>query len=605
MNAPIQFRTARPEDGPALWRIAAESGVLDVNSPYHYTLLCSSHGDTCVVAELGDDVVGYITGFRPPRQAGVVFVWQIGVAAAARGQGVGRRLLDFLVDQPGCRGCDVLETTITPSNEASQGLFRSFARHRGAEVTVTKAHFGSAVLSPEPEREEHEAEDLYRIGPLHAAEAPGDALAVIEEVESEVRSYCRSFPTVFTRARGSHLVDQGGEDYLDFFAGAGALNYGHNPPELIAAAQRYLGEGGVLHGLDMATTAKARFLERFRDLILAPRGLGYKVQFPGPTGTNAVESALKLARKVTGREGVIAFTNAFHGMTLGSLAVTGNHFKRAGAGVPLDNATSMPYANFLGQDVESLDVLEAYLGGSSSGVDQPAAVIVETVQGEGGLNAASAEWLRRLERVCRRHEVLLIVDDIQAGCGRTGHFFSFEAAGIEPDMVTLSKSISGCGLPMALVLMRPEHDVWAPGEHNGTFRGNNLAFVTATEALERYWATPEFAGDVRRKGELVTRRLDALVVTYAELEPERRGRGLMQGLALPPTGLAGRVAQACFERKLILETSGPEDEVLKLLPPLTTPIEELERGLDIIDEAVAAAVAGANAEATEQAEVGA
>ncbi|MGH3910247.1 MAG: diaminobutyrate--2-oxoglutarate transaminase, partial [Pseudonocardiaceae bacterium] len=312
-------------------------------------------------------------------------------------------------------------------------------------------------------------------------------MSIFETLESQVRSYCRGWPVVFDRATGSWMYDEEGKPYLDFFAGAGALNYGHNHPELKRALIEYLERDGVTHGLDMTTVAKRIFLERFQQVVLGPRGLDYKVQFPGPTGANSVESALKLARKVTGRESIINFTNAFHGMTLGALSVTGNSMKRGGAGIPLVHATPMPYDNYLDGQTPDFLWFERLLEDSGSGLNEPAAVIVETVQGEGGLNVARFEWLKALEQLCRRHDMLLIVDDVQMGCGRTGPFFSFEPAGITPDIVSLSKSISGYGLPMALTLIRPELDVWEPGEHNGTFRGNNAAFVTATRALETFW----------------------------------------------------------------------------------------------------------------------
>ena len=306
-------------------------------------------------------------------------------------------------------------------------------------------------------------------------------------IESEVRSYCRGWPTVMDTAQGSWVTDVDGRRYLDFFGGAGALNYGHNNPALKQALIDYLTSDKIVHSLDMATVAKTDFLRTFNDVILAPRKLDYKVQFPGPTGANAVESALKLARKVTGRESIINFTNAFHGMTLGALSVTGNSMKRAGAGIPLVHATPMPYDNYFDGVTEDFHWFERVLDDSGGGLNRPAAVIVETVQGEGGVNVARAEWLQALEQLCRKRDILLIVDDVQMGCGRTGPFFSFEEAGIIPDIVTLSKSISGYGLPMALTLFRRDLDVWTPGEHNGTFRGHNPAFITATKALETYW----------------------------------------------------------------------------------------------------------------------
>ena len=413
------------------------------------------------------------------------------------------------------------------------------------------------------------------------------------QLESEVRSYCRSFPVVFSKAEGSWLTDENGERYLDFFAGAGVLNYGHNNPRLKTALIEYLQANGIVHSLDMYTVAKRNFLERFNEVILKPRDLEYRVQFPGPTGTNAVESAVKLARKVTGRESVIAFTNAFHGMTLGSLALSGNQFKRAGAGVPLSNATPMPFAGYLGEDGDTLAYLEAVLDDAGSGVDKPAAIVLETVQAEGGINVASMDWLQRVARIAKAHDVLLIVDDIQVGCGRTGGFFSFEEAGIKPDMVTLSKSLSGYGLPLAVVLIRPDLDQWEPGEHNGTFRGHNPAFVTGAAALD-FWKDETLRGETLRKADIVRKHLDHIAQGHDQIT-EVRGRGLIQGLAFSAKDAANQVSAAAFQRGLVVETAGAGDEVLKLLPPLTTSDEDLEKGLGIIAESVTEVLAKRNA----------
>lgn len=411
-----------------------------------------------------------------------------------------------------------------------------------------------------------------------------------ELLESEVRYYCRDFPTVFNKAIGSKLFDEQGREYLDFFSGAGTLNYGHNNPRLKRRLIEYLENDSITHSLDMATAVKREFLERFNTLILAPRRLRYKTQFCGPTGANAVEAALKLARKVTKRQTVIFFMNAYHGLSLGSLALTGNASKRASAGVPLNYTMPMPFDGDLGPGVNTLDYFEAFLENPGSGVELPAAVIVETIQAEGGVKVASFDWLRRLEVLARRHGIVLIVDDIQVGCGRTGTFFSFEDAGIRPDMVCLSKAIGGFGLPMALLLMSPELDVWQPGEHTGTFRGNNLAFATASEALEQYWHEEVFAGSIVKKSELVTKLLQELTDTHPEAQGWVRGRGLIQGLGFDVAGLAQEVARAAFERGLIVETSGARSEVLKLLPPLTIEEEELRDGLTRIGESLEVAL---------------
>lgn len=414
-------------------------------------------------------------------------------------------------------------------------------------------------------------------------------MQVFEALESEVRSYCRGWPTVFDRAVGSHLYDEKGRDYLDFFSGAGALNYGHNHPKLKAALLDYLASDRVTHSLDMYSVAKRDFLQTLNDVILKPRDLEYKIQFPGPTGTNAVESALKLARKVTGKQSVIGFTNAFHGMTLGSLAVTGNSMKREGAGVPLAYATSMPYDDYLDGRTPDFFLLERLLTDSGSGLDSPAAVIVETVQGEGGVNVASPRWLHGLAELCRREGILLIVDDVQMGCGRTGPFFSFEIADIKPDIVCLSKSIGGYGLPLALTLLRPDLDVWEPGEHNGTFRGQNPSFVTGAAALDLFWRDDTLERATAAKAQQVAEGLATIVERHADHGAAFRGRGLIWGLSFSDPDLAGQVCAAAFERGLLIETSGPEGEVVKLMPALTVSGEEIEQGLDILAESVKAA----------------
>lgn len=412
------------------------------------------------------------------------------------------------------------------------------------------------------------------------------SLDVFDRLESEVRSYIRAFPTVFATARGPYLWDVDGRRYLDFFSGAGALNYGHNPPALRAALVAYIEEDGITHALDMGTVAKARFLEQISHTLLNPRGLEYRVMFPGPTGTNAVESALKLARKVTGRQLVIGFTGGFHGMTLGALAVSSNRHKRRAAGVPLPDAVCLPFDGYLGPGVDTVDYLEERLEDEGGGLPLPAAVIYETVQGEGGLAVAGDAWVARLAALCRRHGILLIADEVQVGCGRTGPFFSFERAGVRPDIVCLSKSISGYGLPLALTLIRPDIDLWAPGEHNGTFRGNNPAFVTGAAALRAFWEGDGLTAEVDRKAELVHARLEACATALPSLGLEVRGRGLIQGLRCAVSGQAEAVCKAAFARGLVIETSGASNQVIKLLPSLTIADAALEDGLDILEESL-------------------
>ncbi|NMM28422.1 MAG: diaminobutyrate--2-oxoglutarate transaminase [Glaciimonas sp.] len=428
-------------------------------------------------------------------------------------------------------------------------------------------------------------------------------MRTFNRLESEVRGYIRSFPTIFTKAKNAVQTDENGTEYIDFLAGAGSLNYGHNNPVLKQALIDYLAGDGVVQGLDMATAAKKNFLLTFEERILKPRKMQYKMQFTGPTGTNAVEAAIKLARNVTGRQNVISFTNGFHGVTLGALSLTGNRKFRDAAGVALSDVHHAPYAGYFGQDVDTVAMLDKLIVDPSSGVDHPAAIIVETVQGEGGLNVAGLSWLKKLEQLCRRHEIMLIVDDIQAGCGRTGTFFSFEPAGIQPDMITLSKSLSGYGLPLSVVLIKPEHDVWKPGQHNGTFRGNNMAFVTAAAALKHYWSDNKFQASIDKKSQIVTAYLDKLVKTYPAAQMVRRGRGLMQGLAFKDPNLADSVITLAFQNGLIIETSGGSDEVIKLLMPLTIEPEQLLAGLDILEQALADTMSDLNASALKNTEV--
>jgi diaminobutyrate-2-oxoglutarate transaminase len=404
--------------------------------------------------------------------------------------------------------------------------------------------------------------------------------------ESAVRSYCRAWPAVFDRAAGSWIHDEGGRAYLDFFAGAGALNYGHNNPVLKAALLNYLSGDRVIHSLDMYTVAKREFLTALDEVILRPRELDYRVQFPGPGGTNAIEAALKLARKVTGRTEVISFTNGFHGMTLGALAATGNSFHRRAAGLPLAHVTPMPFDQALGAGPPDFRLLEYLLDNPGSGLDEPAAVIVETVQGEGGIRVARPEWLAGLASLCRRHGILLIVDDVQMGCGRTGPFFSFETAGIKPDVVCLSKSIGGYGLPLALTLIRADLDLWQPGEHNGTFRGINPALVTGTAALRTYWADDALERGTTAKGERVRAALAALAQSVPGTPIEPRGTGLVHCLSFEHGELAAKVCTAAFERGLLVETAGPRGEAVKLLPPLTITDAELDQGLELLADAV-------------------
>lgn len=603
----LVFRHPTPDDGERVWQLVRDCKPLDLNSTYCYLLLCSHFSDTCVVAESGDNIIGFIGAYLPPGKVGVLFVWQVAVKPAARVQGLASRMLTEILDRDICGGVNFIETTVSPSNEPSRSLFHSVAHRLDTELQEAEG-FNTGLFPGE----DHESEPLFRIGPFRrkpresaachdsisnitvipalgktladTRQLEGRAMRIFQEIESEVRGYIRAFPAVFDTAKGSLLFDERGDCYIDFFAGAGTLNYGHNHPAISSALIEYLQNNRIVHSLDKATVAKRSFLTKFRDTILAPRNLQYKVQFPGPTGTNAVETALKLARLVKKRSNIIAFTNGYHGLTMGSLAVTGNAFYRDESYGVRHNTDFLPFDGYFGPQVNTIEFLRRLLEDQSSGIDLPAAVIVETVQGEGGVHVASDEWLRGLEQICQAFDILLIVDDIQMGNGRTGTFFSFERAGIEPDMVTISKSIGG-GLPLSLLLMQPKLDQWEPGEHTGTFRGNNLAFVAATQGLT-FWENNELAESVRHKGEIMAVELESMVEAYPEAKMQLRGVGMVWGLEFADTHFASELSAVAFKNGVMIETAGAKSHVLKFLPPLVIEEHLLRKGLAIIDQSI-------------------
>lgn len=404
-------------------------------------------------------------------------------------------------------------------------------------------------------------------------------LSTFEQHESSARSYCRDFPVVFARAKGSHFYDENGRGFIDFLCGAGALNYGHNNEHAKQAVMAYMRDDNIMMSLDLHSASKRAFIDAFQSIILAPRGYDYRIQFTSPTGTSVVESAVKLARKVTGRQNIVAFTNGYHGMSGVSLSLTGSRHHRQA--VPFGPVTRVPYDGYL-DGLDSVALLRRFLEDRSSGVDLPAAVVVESVQGEGGLNVASVEWLRALRELTREHGILLVLDEVQAGCGRTGRFFSFERAGIVPDLVCLSKSIGGLGLPMAVLLIDPVHDQWRPGEDNGTFRGNNLAFVAAAEVLRRYWADEGFVQALAENERTIRNALTEIACAWPERIVGLRGLGMMQGLEFRSGDDVSALIDACFLHGLVVESCGPRGQVLKLMPALTIDRAVLREGIDII-----------------------
>lgn len=411
-------------------------------------------------------------------------------------------------------------------------------------------------------------------------------MKIFETWESEIRGYCRKYPTVFASAENARQIDENGKSYIDFFAGAGVLNFGHNNARMKRAMIAFLESNGVAQSLDMYTTVKRTFIKRFAETILIPRGMDHKMQFTGPTGTNAVEAALKLARRVTGRTCVYAFSHGFHGMTLGALACTANGYFRGAAGVPMAHVVHLPFENGPGGGVDQIRHLRCALADASSGLEAPAAVIVEPIQAEGGVNVASRAWLASVEELAHENGALLIFDDIQAGCGRTGSYFSFDGMDLSPDVICLAKGLGGYGTPIAMNLVKPEHDRhWQPGEHTGTFRGQGLSFVAGAEAVG-YFEDDTLMQEVKRKGEIIRRRLETLVPEGAGPEVAVRGKGMLQGLDVADGALAADIAATCFENGLLIGPCGTGGRVLKLIPPLTIPDDDLTEGLDIFAQTV-------------------
>ncbi|MES0200722.1 diaminobutyrate--2-oxoglutarate transaminase [Mesorhizobium sp. M0011] len=411
-------------------------------------------------------------------------------------------------------------------------------------------------------------------------------MRAFDGLESNVRLYSRSFPTFFSRARGSIMLTEDGRKLIDFLSGAGALNYGHNNHELKAAIMEYLASDAVIHGLDMATPAKLEFMETFSSVILRERDLKYRFQFTGPTGANAIEAALKLSRKVTGRQNIISFTHGYRGLGLGAVAASGNCFYRKASGVSSSEVTFMPYDGYLGPAIDTADYIEKVLLDTGSGVNSPAAILVESVQGDGGINPASKEWLRSIQAIAKDAHALFIVDDVQMGCGRTGDFFSFEFAELSPDIVVLSKSLSGYGLPLSILLIKEEVDAWQPGEHTGTFSGNNLALVGATAAINLYWRSQTFSQGVHRMGELMRRRLEAISLKHGNSFAVR-GRGMALGFDCQMAEIAEATARTAFEKGLIVERCGPAGQVVQFLPALTIDSETLDLGLQVFEDSLA------------------
>jgi diaminobutyrate-2-oxoglutarate transaminase len=402
-------------------------------------------------------------------------------------------------------------------------------------------------------------------------------------MESRVNYYGKIFPVKFERAIGEVLIDENNKEYLDFFSGAGALNYGHNHPELAQNVKSFLEQNYIIHSLDMNSQIRKEFLDAFKSIILKPRNLDFKIQFPGPTGTNAVEAAIKIARKATSRTNIIAFTNSFHGMTSMSYALSGSR-DHAQSYNTADGAIFMPFDQYESETVDSFNYLKKMIENPGTGFEKPAAIILETIQGEGGINVASKNWLKKIRDFTSKHQILLIVDDIQMGCGRTGDFFSFENSDIHPDIVLLSKSLSGFGLPLSMVLLKPEFDLWTPGEYNGTFRSNNLALRTALSSLN-FWKNDSFLLHLSENIKYLKKEISRISQKFDPIVGVR-GRGMVWGLEFESPDLSKQVAEDLFNSGVLIETCGPRDEVIKLLPPLNISKENLKLGLNLLSKSI-------------------
>ncbi|MEE1925814.1 aspartate aminotransferase family protein [Pseudomonas sp. 148P] len=431
--------------------------------------------------------------------------------------------------------------------------------------------------------------------------------------ESNARSYPRRIPLALKRARGLHVEDVEGRRFIDCLAGAGTLALGHNHPVVIEAIQQVLADELPLHTLDLTTPVKDQFVQDLFSVLPAELAAEAKIQFCGPTGTDAVEAALKLVRTATGRSTVLSFQGGYHGMSQGALSLMGSLGPKRPLGALLSNGVQfMPYPYDyrcpfgLGGAAgvkANLNYLENLLGDPEAGVQLPAAVIVEVVQGEGGVIPADLDWLRGVRAITAKAGVALIVDEIQSGFARTGKMFAFEHAGIIPDVVVMSKAIGG-SLPLAVVVYRQWLDSWAPGAHAGTFRGNQMA-MAAGSAVIRYLKEHDICAHAATMGERLGGHLRELQRAYPQLG-DIRGRGLMLGVELvDPDGevdalghapyfprLAPLVQRECLKRGLILELGGRHGSVVRFLPPLVITAEQVDEVAAIFARALAAAVAG-------------
>jgi diaminobutyrate-2-oxoglutarate transaminase len=407
---------------------------------------------------------------------------------------------------------------------------------------------------------------------------------VLERFESVAQNYVRAAPIVFDKARGSELFDEKGVRYIDFHSAGGSLSHGHGDIRLTSALIDYLCNDRLLQCCDRTSLAKRRFVEAFVDTILKPFDTNYRMLFVDPAAGAAAEVAMRLARRHKNRTNMIAFTNSCHGLTEGALSVTGKPQMRGDVLDLRRHVTFMPYCDYFGDGIDTVSYLKRLLEDSASGVELPAAVIVEVVQVQGGVNIASPEWLQALEKLCRKLGILLIADETHSGGGRTGPYFCFERAGLKPDMIIVPNSLGG-GHPMSMLLFRPELDHWRPGEQVGLFQGSGLAFTAGTELLAAWkQRSPD---DFGQRSHILDERLRNIPLAYPDRKVRVRGLGMAWGLELGVPASASVVSSWALERGLVVEPSRVKDNVLLVMPPLNIEIPVLREGLDRLGEAIA------------------
>ncbi|MEU3752839.1 diaminobutyrate--2-oxoglutarate transaminase family protein [Streptomyces olivoreticuli] len=417
--------------------------------------------------------------------------------------------------------------------------------------------------------------------------------------ESNARTYSRHLPIALAEGSGSFVEDVDGNVFIDFLTGAGVLSLGHNHPELVQAVTTQLGL--LTHGLDFPTPAKDAFIEAQLSMLPAPMRDRVKMHFCGPTGANAVEAAIKLCKIATGRGDIVSFQGGFHGSTHATLSLSGLLAQKRNVPNSMPGVHFFPYSSCarcpvgLAPDTcatNCVEYLERSLRDSNGGVPLPAAVLLEMVQGEGGIVPARADFVRRVRELTRELDIPLVVDEVQTGCGRTGTWFAFEQYDIEPDVIVASKALSGIGTPIAVIIYDAKLDTWAPGAHIGTFRGNQLAFAAGTEAV-RIVRRDDILGNVRRRGEQIADRLTALLVN--PWVHEVRGRGLMWGIELadpatgqPASAFAAEVQSRALRGGLIVELGGRDDCVVRIMPPLNVEADVVDTACSILVDAVEA-----------------